>query len=378
MVRYLLSLSESSGQPGFEMVGDFAEQTILPDAIKVLDSLLNTPYEKVIITDRDGTILFINQAYANIIAVDPAEVIGKNVLEILGRDTRMHIVGKTLKPELHGLFRTANAEAVARRIPLISEGKVLGVMGKDIFDNLHDLFAVADQARLMDRRVPVLKKPRADAKYTFEQIITRYPGMMKVMQLAQKAAQTTSTVLIQGETGVGKELFAHAVHQHSERRMGPFISLNCAAIPETLLESELFGYEEGAFTGARRGGKPGKFELAHGWTIFLDEIGDIPVTAQVKILRVLQEKEFERVGGTKTVHVDVRVIASTKKDLRQLTEEGTFRADLFYRLNVVLLQIPPLRDRIGDLPVLVDHFIGKFNKLFKLSVKTVAKKTCSS
>jgi transcriptional regulator with PAS, ATPase and Fis domain len=377
IIQYLLKVSGHPDIPDDEIYEETFSNTFFVYALKLLNSLLNSPYEKVIITDRDGRILFLNEAYANKIAVHSAEVIGKNVLTVLGQDTRMHIVGKTLKPELHGLFHTANTQAVARRIPLITNGEVLGVMGKDLFDNMHDLFAVAKQAQASNKSAsfPVLKSFLREAKYTFDQILTQDPGMIKVKKLAQNAAATTSTILIQGETGVGKELFAHAIHQYSKRRREPFVSLNCAAIPETLLESELFGYEKGSFTGASREGKPGKFELADGGTIFLDEIGDIPLNAQVKILRVLQEKEIERVGGTKTVPVDVRVIASTNKDLWQLTQTGAFRADLYYRLHVVPLLIPALRERLGDIPILVTHFIEKFNQAFSLSVNTVSKKS---
>ena len=173
-------------------------------------------------------------------------------------------------------------------------------------------------------------------------------------------ANTPSTVLITGESGTGKELIARALHENSVRRDGPFIKINCAAIPKTLMESELFGYEKGAFTGAV-GAKPGRFELAHGGTLFLDEIGEIPVEMQVKLLRVLQESEFERVGGIKTIKVDVRLVAATNRDLAAELATGGFREDLYYRLNVVPIHLPPLRERREDIPLLVGHFIAKFN-----------------
>jgi transcriptional regulator with PAS, ATPase and Fis domain len=172
-------------------------------------------------------------------------------------------------------------------------------------------------------------------------------------------APTNSTVLLGGESGAGKDLIARAIHQHSRRASGPFIKINCTAIPENLLESELFGYEKGAFTGAVSS-KPGKFELADKGTIFLDEIGDVPGTIQVKLLRVLQDRDFERLGGTKTLKVDVRVVAATNQDLRAALEQGSFREDLYYRLNVVPINIPPLRERKEDIPYLVDHFIERF------------------
>jgi DNA-binding NtrC family response regulator len=185
-------------------------------------------------------------------------------------------------------------------------------------------------------------------RYEFKNIIARSATMQEVLAKVAQVAPTNSTVLLGGESGVGKDLIARAIHQHSRRAAGPFIKINCTAIPENLLESELFGYEKGAFTGAMNA-KPGKFELADKGTIFLDEIGDVPGTIQVKLLRVLQEREFERLGGTKTLKVDVRVVAATNQDLRAALEQGTFREDLYYRLNVVPISIPPLRERREDI-----------------------------
>ena len=175
-------------------------------------------------------------------------------------------------------------------------------------------------------------------------------------------------MLITGESGTGKELVARALHEHSARKDKPFIKVNCAAIPKELIESELFGYERGAFTGAVTS-KPGRFELANGGTLFLDEIGEIPIEMQVKLLRALQESEFERVGGIKTIRVDVRLVAATNRDLKKLIVAGGFREDLFYRLNVVPIRLPPLRERVGDIPLLVEHFLTKFNERLKKNVE---------
>ena len=196
-------------------------------------------------------------------------------------------------------------------------------------------------------------------RYDFANIVARSPKMQEVLALVERVAPTNSTVLLGGESGAGKDLIARAIHQHSRRASGPFVKINSTAIPENLLESELFGYEKGAFTGAVTS-KPGKFELADKGTIFLDEIGDVPPSTQVKLLRVLQEREFERLGGTKTLKVDVRLLAATNRDLRAALEEGTFRQDLYYRLNVVPVSIPPLREHKEDIPELVDHFIARF------------------
>ncbi|MDF1541586.1 MAG: sigma-54 dependent transcriptional regulator [Anaerosomatales bacterium] len=199
-----------------------------------------------------------------------------------------------------------------------------------------------------------------DREYDVEGIVAAEPGMMEVIENIRKVAPTSATVVIYGESGTGKELVARAIHQLSDRVGKPFVSVSAGALPETLLESELFGYEKGAFTGAMTA-KPGRFELANGGTLFLDEIGDITPGVQVKLLRVLQERRFERLGGTRSIEVDVRVVAATNRDLQQLIADGEFREDLFYRLNVVPVTLPPLRARISDVPLLVAHFLEKFN-----------------
>jgi DNA-binding NtrC family response regulator len=197
-------------------------------------------------------------------------------------------------------------------------------------------------------------------RYSHPNIVARSPKMQDVLATVERVAPTNSTVLLGGESGVGKDLIARAIHEKSLRAKGPFVKINSTAIPENLLESELFGFEKGAFTGAVAS-KPGKFELADKGTLFLDEIGDVPPATQVKLLRVLQEREFERLGGTRTVKVDVRLVAATNRDLREALEQGTFREDLYYRLNVVPIDIAPLRERREDIPDLVDLFISRFN-----------------
>jgi two-component system response regulator AtoC len=217
------------------------------------------------------------------------------------------------------------------------------------------------------RRDARLEEPIGRGRF---RLVGDSPAIRQVYAVIEKVANTPSTVLITGESGTGKELIARALHEYSSRHDGPFIKINCAAIPKTLMESELFGYEKGAFTGAV-GAKPGRFELAHGGTLFLDEIGEIPVEMQVKLLRVLQESEFERVGGIKTIKVDVRLVAATNRDLHAEVATGAFREDLYYRLNVVPIHLPPLRERRQDIPLLVDHFIAKFNERLKKQISTI-------
>jgi two-component system response regulator AtoC len=231
-------------------------------------------------------------------------------------------------------------------------------------DEVRQIVAKALRTREL-RGADATSSPGAHARFG---IIGTSPGISDLYGILERVADTPTTVLITGESGTGKELVARALHEHSGRKDKPFIKVNCAAIPKELIESELFGYERGAFTGAVTS-KPGRFELANGGTLFLDEIGEIPIEMQVKLLRALQESEFERVGGIKTIRVDVRLVAATNRDLKKLIAAGTFREDLFYRLNVVPIRLPALRERTMDIPLLVEHFLTKFNERLKKKVE---------
>jgi DNA-binding NtrC family response regulator len=235
-------------------------------------------------------------------------------------------------------------------------------------EQIRQVVAKAINTHALARRDARPEEPSVRGRF---RLVGQSTAIKHIYAVVEKVANTPSTVLITGESGTGKELFARALHENSSRHAGPFIKINCAAIPKTLMESELFGYEKGAFTGAV-GAKPGRFELAHGGTLFLDEIGEIPVEMQVKLLRVLQESEFERVGGIKTIKVDVRLVTATNRDLLQEIAIGGFREDLYYRLNVVPIHIPPLRERREDIPLLADHFIAKFNDRLKKQIESIA------
>lgn len=226
------------------------------------------------------------------------------------------------------------------------------------FEHLRLVVKRALDERALEDEVAVLRE-QLQSRYAFHNILSKNGQMHKIFELIKNVADTTSTILIEGETGTGKEEVARAIQAASRQRTGPLVAINCAALPENLLESELFGHEKGAFTSAV-GQRKGRFELAHGGTIFLDEVGDVPMTMQAKLLRVLQERRFERVGGTETIEVDVRVIAATNRSLQRLVKRGKFREDLFYRLNVVRIALPPLRERLEDIPLLVTHFTEKF------------------
>jgi nitrogen regulation protein NR(I) len=235
-------------------------------------------------------------------------------------------------------------------------------------EQIRQVVAKAINTYALARRDPRPEEPSGRGRF---RLVGESPAIRQIYAVVEKVADTPSTVLITGESGTGKELIARALHENSSRHAAPFIKINCAAIPKTLMESELFGYDKGAFTGAV-GAKPGRFELAHGGTLFLDEIGEIPVEMQVKLLRVLQESEFERVGGIKTIKVDVRLVTATNRDLQQEIGAGTFRDDLFYRLNVVPIHIPPLRERREDIPLLAEHFLAKFNERLKKQVASIS------
>lgn len=239
-----------------------------------------------------------------------------------------------------------------------------------------------DQLTLMLKRIVehqqlitenILLRKRLTEQYEYEDIIGRSEAMQEVFSMIKAVTDTNATVLITGETGTGKELVARAIHSNSSQRYGPFVATSCGALPETLLESELFGYEKGAFTGADRT-KKGRFELANGGTLFLDEVGDISMKTQIRLLRVLQEKSFSRLGGTEQIKVDVRLVSATNRDLVAAIEEGSFRSDLYYRLNVVSIQLPPLRERIDDVPLLAAHFINKYNVEFNKKFDRVDRK----
>ncbi|MED1953612.1 sigma-54 interaction domain-containing protein [Brevibacillus centrosporus] len=338
---------------------------------KLLEVVFENAHEPMIVTDKDGKILLLNRSYREFLNVQ--DVIGKPVTEVI-ENTRMHIVGQEGVAEIADIQQIKGQSMIAHRIPIMYEGKVLAVLGTVLFQDVKELASLAAMVDQLKDELTYYKKElrrRMGATYHVDQIVGYSQKMLELKQFSQKVAKSDSTVLITGESGTGKELFAHAIHAESKRKMGPFIRVNCAAIPDTLLESELFGYEEGAFTGAVRRGKKGKFELANHGTILLDEIGDMPLPLQAKLLRVLQEKEVEKVGSVRTTPIDVRVIASTNQDMLASIKEGKFRADLYYRLNVVSLSIPPLRERLEDLPELVSNLLTQLVESTGVTVRSI-------
>ena len=310
--------------------------------------------------DENGKVIRLNKAMLDYFKFTH-DVEGRHIYEI-EPTSRLPIVLQTRKAEIGQRHRFADGrEAIVHRIPVIDNGKLIGALGIILFGDVQDVYLLAERNRLLLNKLAHYEKEKSpyQAKYGLHDILGDSPDTRACKEQVRRIARSNSNVLIIGESGVGKELFAHAIHLESPRRDAPFVRLNCAAIPETLLESELFGYVEGAFTGAKKGGQAGKFELAEGGTLFLDEIGDMPYAMQAKLLRVLQEREFERVGGKEIIRVNVRVISATNVELESLVQTGGFRRDLFYRLNVLSLKIGPLRERREDIPNLVYHFLGQ-------------------
>jgi len=331
--------------------------------VHTLEEVLAGAGEWMLVVDASGIITMISEAYAEFNGVTVSEAIGKHVTEVV-ENTRMHVVVKTGEAEMGEAQTIRGRDVIVNRIPLRDGDRVVGAYGRVVFKDVEQLRQLAGKMNLLESKVLYYEEELTHlrgARYTFDSIVGSGPAITAAKEEARRASRTDSTVLLRGETGTGKELFAHAIHAAGQRRSGPFIKLNCAAVPAELLESELFGYEEGAFTGAKKGGKPGKFEMAAGGTLFLDEIGDMPLPMQAKLLRVLQEREVERVGGTSSRRIDIRIIAATGRPLEELVGEGTFRADLYYRIHVIPIHIPPLLERREDIGEIAEHFLLKIS-----------------
>lgn len=331
------------------------------NTMEILSVILEKAYEGIAVVDENGVLLEFNEAYSRFTGVKREEAMGRHVTEVI-ENTNLHITVKTGIPD-RGVLQTIQGQPmVVHRIPLRKDGEIIGAIGMLIFEGISEMYEMYD--RLQGESLKnsgesknITTLVAEDSRVTIDQIIGTSEQLLSVKRLARKAARTTATVFISGESGTGKEVFAKSIHHLSPAYNGPFISVNCGAIPENLFESELFGYEAGAFTGAHKDGKLGKFELAHNGTLFLDEIGELSLILQTKLLRVLQEREVERVGGVKRYQVNVRVIAATNRNIEQMVEEGSFREDLYYRLNIIRLHLPALRDRKEDIPILLDHFL---------------------
>ncbi|MEA4838389.1 MAG: sigma 54-interacting transcriptional regulator, partial [Rhodospirillaceae bacterium] len=339
------------------------------------DAIIETSYDGLCIVDGSGIVLRVNRAYQAITGVGSAEIVGKTMLHMIQQGIYDRSVSKLVMEQKTPV---TISQSIKGRHFLVTGNPLFDEQGnvQRVVTNLRDITELSrlqeqlEQTRNQSKRYETELNQLKDQYFDRDDgIVFRGRTMEQILLVAAKVALVDSTVLITGESGTGKELIAKLIHRRGKDAAAPFIKINCAALPENLLESELFGYEAGSFTGARKGGKPGMFELAQGGTLFLDEIGDMPPFLQVKLLRALQEKEIMRLGGTKSISVDVRIIAATHRDLTEMLKKGGFREDLYYRLMVVPIHLPPLRERKEDLPALVAFFLDKYNRKMRLNKK---------
>lgn len=369
MVRFLESdfiMNEASEIHGVDKL--LHENALMQERLQMI---LESVQDGICVVDRSGEVTYVNPSYLRIVHKTPEMVVGQNVFETAADGNRCAVLRSGIARIGSIRHKKDGTTIVANVNPIFVDGEIAGVVSviKDITEIqtlMERLSQVSAKAEYLEQELLRTKK----TAQAFANYIGKSGKVVDVLALASKAADSSANVLIRGESGTGKEVIAEGIHYASGRRRGPFIRVNCGAIPGALLESELFGHEKGAFTGAVRR-KLGKFELANHGTIFLDEIGELDKNLQVKLLRVLQQKEFDRVGGEETIHVDVRIIAATNRDLEAMVREGTFRDDLYYRLNVIPIILPPLRDRPDDIPLLVEHFIEKISKENKKDVRGI-------
>ncbi|WP_353894144.1 sigma 54-interacting transcriptional regulator [Proteinivorax hydrogeniformans] len=350
---------------------EFIEEiTVLPIEKKErqLSETIEAVSEGIMSIDQQGRVNGLNQAAQNILNLSGENSLGKHVSKVLNKDVPMLRTLRTGKGyENKEMILNINNS----QVHYITTGKPI----KDDYGNTMGVVATMQDMRQVRQLVYSLTKPN---DITFDQIVFNSEKMTQRVELAKLSARSEATVLIQGESGTGKELFARAIHNYSERNKQPFVPINCAALPHALLESELFGYQGGAFTGARKEGKQGLFEFAKGGTVFLDEIGDMPMHIQVKILRVLQEKTIRRIGSNHEIPIDVRVITATNKPLQELVNNNKFREDLYYRINVIPINIPPLRERAEDITILAEYFLDKYQTVMDKHVGTFSEKARQS
>jgi transcriptional regulator with PAS, ATPase and Fis domain len=370
------------GAIGHTLVLDTSVHQFLMEKLQATDDLLfegliENPHTGYVTVDNRGIITSMNKTLMEALHLNGLNVIGKYILDVIPNSKLPEILatGRADKTDIWTI--SPGREVIVDRMPIKKDGEIIGAIAHTVIMDMSEVKYLIQRLQDTQQELNIYKDAVCsiyNAKWNFNDLIGNNIDFLNIVTMAQQFSQTSSTLLITGESGTGKELFAQAIHNASPRSAGPFIRINCAALPENLLESELFGYAEGAFTGAKKGGKPGKFELANGGTIFLDEIGDMPMNMQTKLLSVLQERVVERVGGTTPIQINARVIAATNKDLEEMVANHQFRDDLFYRLNVVQLKLPPLRRRMDDLPMLVSNLVIRLNKKLGTSVNSVSAK----
>lgn len=332
--------------------------------------ILNSINNGILVTDEQLIVRYVNSEYSRITNVKEKEILGKFLPKVRPGAMLPQVIS-TGKPIVGQYRHEGEVEYVVDMAPIMVEGNIIG--GVSVVKDITEVRRLSEEIEKIAKKTGRLKT-MVDriykAKYTFDDIVGKSTAMNEAVRVAKRAAQGNADILITGESGTGKELFAQAIHNASGRGMGPFVALNCAAIAPNLIESELFGYEEGSFTGAKKGGRVGLFEIASGGTIFLDEIAELSLEVQAKLLRVLQERSIRRIGETSEVAIDIRVMAATNKDLYQMVQQGKFRADVYYRLNVLNVHLPPLSERGRDITLLANtffqHYFRKIGKNFEV------------
>lgn len=343
-----------------DMISSKISERVLLEQVTVttseLRAVINAVGQGIIAIDKSGMVIHFNKMAQDLLQLKPEEIIGKSIESIMQGSSLLEVIQKGQGFEEREIMFKKQKVTIRLLInakPILANEKVVGVV------------AVIQDLKNVGKFIYTLT---GHEDYGLDNILGSSDSINTLKQQVQRVARSNSTVLIRGESGTGKELFARAIHAESKRNKGPFIGINCAAIPETLLESELFGYEEGSFTGAKKGGKLGKFELAQQGTLFLDEIGDMPLHLQVKLLRVLEEKSFDRIGGISPVKLEARLITATNCDLESMVKRGEFREDFYYRLNVIPFHIPPLRERLEDIILLLKHFLSYYNSILNKTI----------
>ncbi|MBS3969323.1 MAG: sigma-54-dependent transcriptional regulator [Clostridia bacterium] len=351
-----------------ERIAMTEEISNLRDIQTLLEAIINSTQDAISVVDEKGIHILINPAYTRIIGMKKEELLNRPADVDIVEGESMHFKVLRTREPVRGIRMKVGPQrkdVVVNVAPMIVNDKLKGSVA--VIQDISEIRKLTHELKLAKRLIRHL-----EARHAFEDIIGRSEEITGAIEQARRAAKTPATVLLRGESGTGKELFAHAIHNASDRCEGQFIRVNCAALTDTLLESELFGYVEGAFTGAKKGGHKGLFEEASGGTIFLDEIGEISLSLQSKLLRALQEKEIIRVGAAKPTKIDVRIIAATNANLEELIQKGAFREDLYYRINVLPIIIPPLRHRKEDIPILVRHLLPKYNQEYGRNVEEVS------
>jgi transcriptional regulator with PAS, ATPase and Fis domain len=364
------SLVVISTTPG-ETVSTFL--TTVGFAFDIIEHVLTDPYDAMVVVDAKARVAFISPVHEKFYGFKPGEAIGKPVRDVI-ENTRLDRVVRTGVAEVGQVHRTRGLDRIVSRHPIRRGGEIVGAIGRVMFKGPQQVEVLAQRVRALEHEITTYKqsfevKGRGEAY--LEAIVGDSLAIRSVRQQIRKIAPLDIPVLIHGDSGTGKELVAQALHMLSLRQDGRLVTINAAALPESLVESELFGYEPGSFTGADRKGRPGKFELADKGTIFLDEIGDMPLEAQSKLLRVLQDRMVERVGAEKPKRVDFRLCSATNKDLEELVEQGRFRLDLFYRISPVQISLPALNERLEDIPLLTVHCLQELSKQYNRSIPEI-------